>query len=223
MLCRANVYPMIGALCLLTSLCVVGLGPATASPAPSVCISAHPALTDVDGDGASDVVVGRPATSGSVVGAVDIHGTRSGSKVISGSGFTGASRAFGSSVVELRVDEDEFTCVDALVGDPGATGGGSVYLLRGTSAGLSTTSTRLTARTTGDRFGAAIAVGPGANADVWVGAPNRTVAGVREAGAVDHWTINDSGAATYLETITEASPVSHGVLTADAHFGAVLS
>lgn len=186
---------------------------------------------DVDGDGHADTVVGLPNRSSvtSTAGALDEHTSRAGNHVIAGSAIAGisASKSFGAATRELYLNNDN--CADVAVGDPGHAGGGVVDIVFGSETGLLTADAiQIMARTSADDYGSALAangyqVGQARYVDLWIGAPGRTVGGLADAGAIDHYTISQSGAVTFDESITEASPAVHDQPQADNRFGSVLA
>ena len=186
--------------------------------------------SDIDGDAVPDLVVGVPdvGTGSAEHGEVDVHGSRSGAVAVSGAQFPSlaTSASFGHAIAELDVNDD--SCEDLAVGDPGHTAGGAVDLLFGSSSGIRTdVSAQVLARTPSDEFGDSAAmdhrqVAGALITDLWVGAPGRTVNGLTDAGAVDHFVIDASGHPTYVESITEASPAVHSTPHAGDRFGAVL-
>ena len=183
---------------------------------------------DVDADGIPDVVAGVPGVTSAVAGTVDVHATRNPSHNIVGAPWPqlGISSRFGQAIAEVDIDSDG--CSDLAVGDPGHAGGGAVDLLFGTQNGIRTTSpVQIPARTATDEYGTAVSVGRSMRngrsvTDLWIGAPGRTVNGVADAGAVDHYTLSPSGTATFVESLTESSPVIGGRPVTNERFGAVI-
>ena len=225
------VLPVVGVMA--AGLVAVAVPPASA--AGVVCTLSRTAGlngNDIDADGRSDTVVGLPNGSGSssASGVLDVHGSRSGNHAVAGSSIAGfgASKSFGAAALELNFNGDY--CTDVAVGDPGRSGGGAVDLLLGSNAGVTTAgAVQIKARTANDDYGAAIAISneqyglSGHTADLWIGAPGRTVHGLADAGAIDHYQLSVSGAVTFVESITQASPVVHDHPQAGNRFGSVLA
>lgn len=184
-------------------------------------------LRDIDGDRYPDLVVGLPSRTSSVPGALDIHGSRSGNHVMSATSFAGvnASAGFGKALSQGDVNGDG--CEDVAVGDPTYAGGGAVVLAYGGDTGVQRgTAVVLKARTAADRYGSAVSVSENPRsgaADVWIGAPGRTVSTLGGAGAIDHYTVSASGVVTLVETITQADTVAHAAPQAGVNFGSVLA
>jgi FG-GAP repeat len=95
-------------------------------------------------------------------------------------------------------------CADLAVGAPGEGSGrigdftGQVHIVFGSPQGIGPATAFVIPTTAApfDRFGAALALEKrGAVHDLYVGAPNATVNGVREAGTVYRYTITPGGAA----------------------------
>ena len=165
------------------------------------------------------------ATSGA---GIDVHGSRSGNHFLAGASIPSlqASNQFGTAIAQLDVNSD--LCEDLAVGDPGRTGGGAVDLLFGSSAGIRTDdAVQIPARTPQDAYGDSVAldhrIRDGVQVtDLWVGAPDRTIDGALDAGAVDHYLIDASGHPQFVESITEASAIAHTEVHSGDRFGAVL-
>ena len=184
---------------------------------------AVPASADA---GCADGVLG----TGGVVRAIGLPGVGPGTvDVRQGGGLPGqrltgtSGTAFGSAVSTAYVDGD--ACLDLAVGAPLADGRGSVQVFLGGPDGFAARpAVTLTGRTSGERFGTRVAVRERAagGADVWVGAPRRTVDGRTRAGAVDHLVVAADGTSRRVETITAAGAAG-GVVQASAEFGSVLT
>jgi hypothetical protein len=212
-----------------------------AAVASDPCHPAEPEVGDLDGDGAPDLAVGLPWPNNR---SVDVHYTDLGQAHYAGSLFAGVNpySDFGYAAASIGVDAKG--CSDLIVGAPHLsfppTQGvpppdlGSVTLLEGSRAGLAANSVRtvLISGVAGDGFGSAVAASargygtqpPGPPlVDLWVGAPDRTVNGQLQAGAVDHYVLDQAGTDTLIQTITAASAGVGAPVRAGAHFGQVLS
>ena len=144
---------------------------------------------------------------------------------------------FGAAMLIDDLDDDGFD--DMIVGAPGSpdTDGqkGSVYILFGTSTGISAaravTLTEPASVKEGDAFGTALSLtfrteDDGSTPqfqDLWVGAPDHDIGAKGNAGAVYRYSLNTSGVPAYLEEITQDSPLVPGVAEAGDQFGAVLA
>lgn len=189
---------------------------------------------DMQDDGFSDLVEGVPgALSGA--GAVDIHYDVQLSRVALGglpspytksiyeNYFAGVTQSpgdgFGSASAFMYADAGY--CADLAMGAPGSDAGrGKVVIGLGSLDGLDPVGAMtLNGASTGEHFGTAVAA---RGHDLWVGAPNRTVAGISQAGAVDHYRVA-AGHATLVETLTEATPGIEGSPEPGDHFGRVLA
>ncbi len=189
---------------------------------------------DVQDDGFSDLVEGAPgALSG--VGAVDIHYDVQLSRVETG----GLPTPYSKSIYETYFDGvtaapgDGFGaasafmyanagyCADLAIGAPGNDAGrGKVIIGLGSLKGLDPVAAiTITGASTGEHFGTAVVA---RGHDLWIGAPYRTVDGVSQAGAVDHYRVT-AGSAALIETLTEASPGIAGSPEPGDHFGRVLA
>jgi hypothetical protein len=207
---------------------------ATAEPAPT-CLG-HGQDThspqDINNDAASDVVVGVPSAN-----VVDIHygkystptSQRIGPSYFAGIPAAGAQDDFGAAITTTDASagangsDRGDGCADLVIGAPGADGGrGAALIAFGSDVGIAPTGAiRITGRTAGERFGAAVASD---RKDIWIAAPNRTVSGHRAAGAVDHYRVNTSGTAvTLVQTLTENTAGVPGLAEANDHFGQVLA
>ena len=220
---------------------VVGL---VALGAPSQAVPARPAGTsihtcpvadqdfdcpsgDVDGDGVTDVTVGVPtqavtATAGS--GLVDVHLTLAGVQRIDeqsvSPGFTASSTdAFGASSAAGDIDGDGYG--DLVIGAPGASGTGVVFVALGSSTGIVSTGTQiLRGIAPGERFGATIALN---GANLWIGAPNRTVDGQAGAGAVDWYVLGSDHQFHLRQSMTQDSADIGGTAEVGDGFGSALA
>jgi FG-GAP repeat protein len=142
---------------------------------------------------------------------------------------------FGASAVssyDLNGDEADDMLVGA-PGTPGLGGGGQtgrVHVFYGSVNGVLTAGGVLENHAEpGDEFGAALAVGWKKNTEtrygvreLWIGAPGHDVAGKVDAGAVFRYDISEHGI-TYVETVTQDSPLVPGVAEAGDRFGEVLA
>ena len=225
----AAVSMTVAALAVVPTAAVAAADDGGCHPSPVRIDSPQP-ISDLDGDAFTDPVVGVSRSGPGAVGAyLAVDASGGGTNVNPGNDFPNlnASPTFGSSISELDVDRDG--CDDLVVGDPGHAGGGAVDLLYGGSQfGIDyARSGQIAARTAADRYGSAVAVdhyvraGVGVT-DLWIGAPGRTVGGLAGAGAVDHYTLDDTGTATFVESITENDSRLGGAAHVGAHFGAVL-
>ena len=235
----------IGAVILAAGTSTTGFTELAAASVPTSCLQPAQGTTndanldqDLNNDAKPDLVLGVPRASvgaAAGAGAVDIHystgqfgggGVRATQRItvssLSGMPAPAAGDAFGSATAFAELDAgDRDGCHDLVIGAPGSDGGtGAVYIAFGSLTGISSTGAlRLTGQTTAERFGAAVAV---VGDDIWIGAPDRTVAGRLGAGAIDHYRITGKNTVARLETITEDSPGVPGVAEAGDHFGSVL-
>ena len=186
---------------------------------------------DNDANHERDIAVGVPR-SGS--GAVDIafNPGHDGQRLhVDQSYFdnvapAGAHDRFGAAVAygtfPEQADGSTDACFDLAIGAPGSDDAtGSVLLVHGSTTGLRhTDAIRLVGATRGEHFGAAIATsGP----DVFVAAPDRTVAGQQHAGAVDHFVVRADGTAQRVGVITQAAAGIPGGAEPGDQFGRTLA
>lgn len=170
------------------------LVPAPAAPAATSCSGVLP--QDFDDDGRADVVVARtlPETSAGVVDIVMTGGTTQQVSADSLGYTSAAGDRFGASVHIGHLDTRD-NCPDLAIGAPG-TGGGAVYVVRGTGAGVAGSAVRLTGPAAGDRFGTTVVgvelsfTGP----RLLVGAPGTDLPGAADAGALHAWQLDDAAA-----------------------------
>ncbi|WP_375485230.1 hypothetical protein [uncultured Jatrophihabitans sp.] len=240
---RLSTWLGIGALTL--SCCLAPAAAIAAQPAAAVspvCVendgdpnSGLYSITDINYDALSDDVVGVPnaAEAGHAgAGAVDIHYGSSQSvpartqrfdaSLFPATGGPETNAAFGASVAFTHLTtRDDGGCADLLIGAPGANGGrGSVVIARGSNAGVTAEgATVLSGSSAGERFGSVVVAD---DDDLWIGAPDRTVDGAVQAGAIDHYRWAN-GTATLVQTLTESTPGVPGLAEAYDHFGSVLS
>jgi hypothetical protein len=132
---------------------------------------------------------------------------------------------FGAAIAIDNIDDDN--CFDVVVGAPGVDGGGAVYVIYGTRAGLGTgPSMRIPIPATpGDAFGDAVAVESLVSqptqqrlARIWIGAPGRDVAGLANAGAVAYVEVVNRVAGT-PRLYTQNSPGVPGQAEPGDRFG----
>lgn len=206
---------------LLIGVCVCA--PLTAATSPSA-VAAEPSCDEpFFGFG-----VGQPGGEG----RVDLR-TRAGvSRVISRWPLEQEAQdgdRFGAAVVLADLDGDE--CVDVVVGAPGVDGGGAVYVIYGTPAGLGTgASIRIPFHANpGDAFGKALAVETLNNQTthsrfgrIWIGAPGRDVSGQANAGAVAYTEVVN-GVASAPRLYTQNSPGVPGGAEPGDRFGEELA
>jgi hypothetical protein len=198
--------------------------------------------SDLDGDGASDTVVGMPSYD-SESGGVDIRGTSSPAVVLTAEmlgGRPGEGAGLGAAIVLGDLDADG--CGDLVVSAPnqnkttrpGRNGGGQVYIVFGGVGGLNTADAITLPHGSIDStdFGAALAlerrdVGDTVVHDLYVGAPGTTVSGRSGAGAVFHYTLTADPAKRVVATLRNArhqdSPGVPGVSEQGDGFGSVLT
>jgi hypothetical protein len=191
-----------------------------------------PEVGSVDGDEAPDVMAGL---SGFTPDRIDLHLTAIGTQRVDDTDFPGMSAAtgFGASMATMDLNHDG--CSELIVGAPDlqtqpvTSQVGAVEIFTGSRTGLSATGFQeLTTPSDGDGFGSAVAVASRTNSptdvsDLWIGAPDRTVEGKAEAGAVDHYVVSADGVPTFSDTVTADTTGIGGVVNAGAHFGQVLS
>jgi hypothetical protein len=136
---------------------------------------------------------------------------------------------FGAAIALADIDGDR--CVDVVVGAPGAEGGGAVYVIYGTQAGLGTgASMRIPFQASaGDAFGKALAVeslrSPTTQRHfgrIWIGAPGRDVSGQANAGAVAYTEVVDR-VASMPRLYTQDSPGVPGAAERGDRFGEELA
>jgi hypothetical protein len=191
-----------------------------------------PEVGSVDADESPDLIAGL---SGFTPDRIDLHLTDVGTQRLDATDFSGTTGAtsFGASMATMDLDHDG--CSELIVGAPDletqpvTSQVGSVYLFSGSRTGLYSTGVQvLTTSTDGDGFGSAVAVAsrsdsPTDLSDLWIGAPDRTVEGKADAGAVDHYVVSAAGVPTFSDTVTADTTGIGGVVNAGAHFGQVLS
>ncbi|MGH8867492.1 MAG: hypothetical protein ACRDYU_05790 [Actinomycetes bacterium] len=218
----------------LATATVTVVAPTSANAQVLECQVEVPIVGDIDSDGQADLAVGVPNRMDDT-GGVDLRLTRADDRVltrtIAGLGAGAAGDRFGASVALGDLEDDG--CDEIVTGAPGVSGdAGRVYVVFGAAdTGFeSTGAITLDDSSSGDRFGAAVALSPneaGAGFDLWVGAPFDDVDGVSNAGSVTHYAVTASGGeATVgppIETLTQNSAGVPGVAEAGDHFGAVLS
>jgi hypothetical protein len=188
--------------------------------------------------------VGLPNLN-SGAGVVDNRPELGGSQLIDGRRFglpaeMGSPGArFGASMLSrYDVDTDELNGDgedDLIIGAPGSPGRqdvdgpGRVVILFGSRNGVLAAGARVLENHAepGDEFGAAMSLsereGSSGVRDLWVGAPGHDVAGRVDAGAVFRYEISATGVPTYLETVTQDSPLIPGVAEAGDRFGEVMA
>ena len=233
---------LVGALCVvLVAGGVVGLTATGASAA--ACDVENPSRGDLDGDGASDVIVGMPwAFDGA--GAVDLRYTANPDRMLHTGDLTGSpddADQVGSAMAVGDLDGDG--CADLVVGAPGEGTGqsgqytGQVHIVRGAPGGVDTgTAITLSHGSSApfDRFGAALALtlrpatGDVLTHDLYVGAPDATVGGRAHAGEVFRYTITSTGPGRPLtvaerEVRSQDSPGVPGAAETNDRFGSVLA
>ena len=199
----------------------VGAGIAQADPPDEVYLIGVPNVA-VNGHSGAGAVDDRPTgTTGHTL-------TEPGLGLSPAGGIDGA--AFGTAVLSTDLNFDGQD--DVIVGAPGAKAG-RVDVFFGSDAGITGTGAQILSATSqsGARFGAALAISvrrdretdETGTRDLWVGAPGYDVDGTKDAGAIFRFSLSPAGVATYLETITQDSPLVPGVAEAGDHFGAVLA
>jgi hypothetical protein len=136
---------------------------------------------------------------------------------------------FGAAIALADIDGDY--CFDLVVGAPGVDGGGAVYVIYGSRAGLGTgASMRIPFQPRpGDAFGEALAVeslrSPTTQRQfgrIWIGAPGRDVSGQANAGAVAYTEVVDRVAST-PRLYTQNSPGVPGRAEPGDRFGEELA
>jgi hypothetical protein len=199
------------------------------------------AYADIDEDGHNDYAIG---VSGGTVpnynggnGAVEARLSRTGVQRIYDGSFGAPDDVsirddWGGAIAIDDLNNDD--CADLIVGSPvphvaGVTDRpGHVTIAQGTPDGIASEHfENLASPGTGDDdFGFAVAavhpLGTGP-ALVWVGAPDTTVNGVLDAGAVYEYLVDGASAPALIRTITEASSSIGLTPATDDRFGQVLS
>jgi hypothetical protein len=202
----------------------VVLSATSAQAAACDALTDYPEVGSIDSDASPDVIAGLDGFSPS---RIDLHLTNIGAQHVDNGDFAGADaqQGFGASLASIDLDHDG--CSELIVGAPG--GSGAVDILEGSPTGVSSNGIRIiTPTVTGGGFGTSVAVGSrGAEVtdktDLWIGAPDRTVEGMADAGAVDHYVVSASGVPSYVDTVTADTAGIGGTVHANAHFGQVLS
>lgn len=142
---------------------------------------------DFDDDGHADLVVARTLPTNRA-GVVEIRMSGGTTQTISAAtlGFSSATNdQFGAAVSIATIDESD-NCPDLVIGAPGTSGGGAVYLVRGTGSGVATSAVRLASPSADARFGATVGSMylPFTRVRVLVGAPGFNAGSAADAGAV---------------------------------------
>jgi hypothetical protein len=220
----SRVVPFLAAAMLIVPAGAVIITATSAEAAACNALTDYPEVGSVDSDASPDVIAGLNGFSPS---RIDLHLSNVGAQHVDNGDFVGAGAqsGFGASLASIDLDHDG--CSELVVGAPG--GSGAVDILTGSPTGVSSAAIRIiTPTTAGGGFGASVAVGSRGNAatdetDLWIGAPNRTVEGQANAGAVDHYVVSASGVPTYVDTVTADTTGIGGPVHANAHFGQVLS
>jgi hypothetical protein len=199
----------------------VGAGIAQADPPDQYYLVGVPNVDVSPHSGAGAVDYWPNETSGAKL-------TESGLGLSPAGGLDGA--AFGTAVLSSDLNFDGHD--DLIVGAPG-TGVGRIDVIFGSATGFTPAGAQILSASSqsGARFGAALAISgrrdregdDAGTRDLWVGAPGYDVNEVKDAGAIFRFSLSPSGVATYLETITQDSPLVPGVAEAGDHFGAVLA
>lgn len=210
------------------------------------------ALADVDGDGGHDIVVGAPGENadrgavttlfGDATGRVTAAGAQTRTQDSTGvEGVAAAGDLFGYSVAAGPLDADGFA--DVAVGTPSdelgsVVNAGSVTLLRGSSAGLSTAGyggSRITQNTTdvpgtaerGDSLGRTVAVSPVqglAVHNLLVAVPGEDIGALTNVGQSVTLTATPSGpSGTGSRALYAGSPGVAGAAEANSFWGVGLS
>lgn len=179
---------------------------------------------DFDEDDHADRVIAR-TMPGTQAGVVDIVMSGGSTQTISASslGFTSAANdRFGASVHIGTLDTTD-NCPDLVIGAPGTSGGGAVYLVRGNGSGVDTTATRILAPVGATRFGTAVG-----SLDlsftrtrVLVGAPDLDVGSAGAAGGIFVWQLDSTAVPTGSPAVLTYSDFGATPGAGD-HLGAVL-
>ena len=223
-----------GAFVLIAATAAATLTPANvATAALADCQTDIPVMGDVDGDGSSDLVVGVPGRINRT-GEVDLRLTTTPSRILTqanaGLGQGAPGDEFGAAVVLADLNNDG--CDDIIVGAPGASArAGRVHVILGAEDGFQTADGQTLAggATSGDRFGASLAIAPNlarTGFDLWIGAPLDNVGSATDAGSVSHYSITTSGGNltfNLVQTITQNSSGVPGGAEANDQFGSALS
>lgn len=191
------------------------------------------ATGDFDGDGNLDLAIGEPYADAIAIVSGRSNGLASGVHQIAGYRL-GVTGHFGAEVAAGDISGDGVA--DLVVGAPlasvnGITSAGSVVVIPGSAAGLSTADSRvITARSPGiagaaqtnAKFGGALRITNvigDKHADLAIGAPGATISGRRGAGAVY---LLRSANAIGAERVTTATSGIPGKPAAGVRFGAGL-
>ena len=157
------------------------------------------------------------------------------SEELLGLGDPSGSR-FGAAMLVDDLDDDGFD--DMIVGAPGTPDReqkGTVYILFGTSTGISAaravTVPQPASVQGGDEFGTALSLtfrteDDGSTPefrDLWIGAPGHDIGSQGNAGAIYRYTLNASGTPAYVQAITQDSSLVPGTAEAGDRFGEVLA
>jgi len=214
-----NIRPIASA---LIAGVLIAAGSLYATPALAATCSAE-TTQDFDDDGHADLVVARTLPTNRA-GVIDIRMTGGTTQTISAAtlGFNSAANdQFGASVQIATIDESD-NCPDLVIGAPGTTGGGAVYLVRGTGSGVETSAIRLGSRVANAGFGATVAAMylPLTRVRVLVGAPGMDAGPAADAGAVLVYSLDD-GVPTGSPTALTYSDFGAAPAAGD-HLGAVM-